>query len=427
MAQTNEVLSADARVLIARQRGVLAAAQSAACGLARETLRMRVSRGLWQRLLPGVYLLQCGPPNPLQRALAAQLYAGEYSVITGPAALRLYGIGDAVSGLWDGVAPPAVGSAASVSPSGKSCASTAPIGAGSGIDIPAPPDADSPTCRVHLLIPHSQRRQNVSFVRVSRTTRMPEPVARQGLRLAPPARAAVDACSWCLEAPDAATADAFVETVVHATVSTGLAALADLEYELDQSPRRHTRPLRHVLTKARVREHAAATRYLFDSLRRNGPAGLLRYVAIYGERRLIAVAEAIWPSRALVATIDPQPYAVAELTRLGFAVIQIRAGDVVRSTAAVIDRISAALATRPEVTLPPGVALLPVGRPEPDGAAEASVTEYAHRGQSDHVPANSVSAGRVPANRVPSSRVPAPARPPWPGLNARGPAFTGAF
>ncbi|MEU4951237.1 hypothetical protein [Streptomyces lavendulae] len=60
--------------------------------------------GPWQRLLPRVYLLQTGPPDHRQRALAAVLYAaepatdplsGDTAALTGAAALALLGIRDA--------------------------------------------------------------------------------------------------------------------------------------------------------------------------------------------------------------------------------------------------------------------------------------------------------------------------------------------
>ncbi|MBT2402650.1 MULTISPECIES: hypothetical protein [unclassified Streptomyces] len=60
--------------------------------------------GPWQRLLPRVYLLQTGPPDRRQRALAAVLYAaepaadplsGDTAALTGGAALALLGIRDA--------------------------------------------------------------------------------------------------------------------------------------------------------------------------------------------------------------------------------------------------------------------------------------------------------------------------------------------
>lgn len=60
--------------------------------------------GPWQRLLPRVYLLQTGPPDHRQRALAAVLYAaepgsdplsGSTAALTGGAALALLGVREA--------------------------------------------------------------------------------------------------------------------------------------------------------------------------------------------------------------------------------------------------------------------------------------------------------------------------------------------
>src|ERR1700761_3225297 len=78
--------------LIHRQQGVLSSRQAAALGLAHETLRQRVLRGIWQRLLPAVYALQCGPPTWQQWLIAALVYAGEGSMLTGPAALAEHGL-----------------------------------------------------------------------------------------------------------------------------------------------------------------------------------------------------------------------------------------------------------------------------------------------------------------------------------------------
>jgi hypothetical protein len=48
--------------------------------------------GAWQRILPGVYLTVTGTPTVEQREVAALLYAGSASVMTGPAALRRHRI-----------------------------------------------------------------------------------------------------------------------------------------------------------------------------------------------------------------------------------------------------------------------------------------------------------------------------------------------
>jgi hypothetical protein len=207
-----------------------------------------------------------------------------------------------------------------------------------------------------------------------------------------------------LEAADEVVAEVFVESVVRAAVSAGLASLSDLEHELEQAPRRHTRALRQALARARGRERVIATRRLFDGLGRLGPLGAMRDVAIYGERRRIVVAEALWPTRALVVTVDAKPNQVAELSRLGFAVIQVSAHALAEDAAEVVSGIAAALAARPEATLPRGVALLPLGRSESDLTA----VEEVH-------------------SRVQFALATTPTLPPWPGLRVRRPTFSGAF
>ncbi|MEV7173528.1 hypothetical protein AB0O42_34050 [Streptomyces sp. NPDC089922] len=74
-------------------------------GVPTATISGRSRRGgPWQRLLPRVYLLQTGPPDTRQHALAAVLYAarpdtdplsGATAALTGGAALALLGIRDA--------------------------------------------------------------------------------------------------------------------------------------------------------------------------------------------------------------------------------------------------------------------------------------------------------------------------------------------
>ncbi|WP_371643651.1 hypothetical protein OG974_17265 [Streptomyces sp. NBC_00597] len=78
--------------------------QLTASGIPDGTITSRTRPGgPWPRLLPRVYLLQTGPPDHRQRALAAVLYAaeptadplsGDTAVLTGSAALALLGVRD---------------------------------------------------------------------------------------------------------------------------------------------------------------------------------------------------------------------------------------------------------------------------------------------------------------------------------------------
>ncbi|MFE6748979.1 hypothetical protein ACFVGM_24225 [Kitasatospora purpeofusca] len=145
--------------LARRQQNVLTAGQLRARGVPSRVVSEHCRRGgPWQRLLPKVYLMQSGEPSPEQRMWAALLYAAqngreegsrEGAVITGPAALALYGF-TAVPRL------PAV----------------------TGVDV---------------LVPRQRRLKDAGEVRIRRTER--ELVARSvhGLACAPVARAVADA------------------------------------------------------------------------------------------------------------------------------------------------------------------------------------------------------------------------------------------
>src|SRR6266516_1451256 len=72
---------------------VISRPQALACGLTAGALRHRTRPdGPWRALLPGVYLVDAREPNVPQREVAAMLYAGDGSMITGIAALWRHGI-----------------------------------------------------------------------------------------------------------------------------------------------------------------------------------------------------------------------------------------------------------------------------------------------------------------------------------------------
>jgi hypothetical protein len=65
------------RPLLDAQHNVLSREQATGAGLTRRAIDHRLRRGLWQRLLPGVYLVQLGRPSRRQAQIAALLFAGE--------------------------------------------------------------------------------------------------------------------------------------------------------------------------------------------------------------------------------------------------------------------------------------------------------------------------------------------------------------
>jgi len=128
------------------QHQVIARAQALGCGIPRSTLTSWCGPdGKWQKLLPGVYLTVTGQPTDEQRLMAALLYGGSHSMITGAAALRVY-----------------------------------------GLQVPGPDITD-------LLVPMTTRRQSAGYLRIHRTRDLPRARRSGHLRYAYPARAVADA------------------------------------------------------------------------------------------------------------------------------------------------------------------------------------------------------------------------------------------
>ncbi|WP_344356149.1 hypothetical protein [Streptomyces gobitricini] len=114
--------------------------------------------GPWRRLLPRVVALQTTPPTPRQRLRGALLYAGPDTLLTGPAALALYGVAS----------------------------------------LPTTPKAD-------VLVPHRAGPRGHAYVRVHPTVRPARRVPVEGLACAPLPRAVMDTVPY-LETEAAATA-----------------------------------------------------------------------------------------------------------------------------------------------------------------------------------------------------------------------------
>ena len=172
------------------QRQVISRSQALACGVPRSTVTSWCRpAGKWQRLLPAVYLTVTGRPTPEQRLMAALLYGGPRSVITGPAALRAY-----------------------------------------RLRVPGPDTVD-------ILVPQATRRQNVGFVRMHRTRQLPR-VRRIGpVRYAEPTRAVADAAQILSSLDD-------IRAVVAEAIQKQLCSLAQLGTELERAGTRDVSRLR---------------------------------------------------------------------------------------------------------------------------------------------------------------------------------------
>jgi hypothetical protein len=171
------------RQVLQLQHQVITRQQALRCGMPHSTLDRQIARGgPWQRLLPGVYLAVTGTVTRDQREMAALLYAGPRSLITGSAAVRRH-----------------------------------------RLSSPGPDLVD-------VLIPWSARKQSVGFVRVHRTRRIPERGYVTGkIRFTKPPRAVADAARSLTRFDD-------VRHVICAAVQQRACTVAELTEELRAGP-----------------------------------------------------------------------------------------------------------------------------------------------------------------------------------------------
>jgi hypothetical protein len=86
--RTNPALHA----LLARQDGLVTAAQAARRGLPGRTLRWQAQHDAWERVAPRVFLAPGHVWTDRARVRSAGLWAGERAVVSGPAAAWWYGM-----------------------------------------------------------------------------------------------------------------------------------------------------------------------------------------------------------------------------------------------------------------------------------------------------------------------------------------------
>src|SRR3954447_9996489 len=189
------------------QDGLVARSQLERLGFPLSTAAQRChAPGPWQRVLPGIVALHNGPLSLRQRLRAALLYAGPDSMLTGAAALPLYGIRRR-------------------------------------LDVP----------HLHLLVPDGRQRTSSGFVVLERTIRLPTPEERQGLSCAPPQRAIFDAARRHGRADD-------VRALAAEAIQRGLTSPAAINRELREGQMRGSRLLRSAMSEvgAGVRSLAEA-------------------------------------------------------------------------------------------------------------------------------------------------------------------------
>lgn len=182
--------------ILQEQHRVVSRTQVLACGMSPRALHLRIaSSGPWQRLLPGVYLAVTGTVTQDQREMAALLYAGPKSLITGSAAVRRH-----------------------------------------HLRSPGPEVVD-------LLIPWTNRRQSIAYVRVHRTRKLPRKMFVTGMvRFAEAPRAVADTARFLTRFDD-------VRAVVCEGVQRRACTVAELAAELEAGPSAGSALLRAALAE----------------------------------------------------------------------------------------------------------------------------------------------------------------------------------
>ncbi|HEY5988344.1 MAG TPA: hypothetical protein VIV12_18500, partial [Streptosporangiaceae bacterium] len=242
--------------ILREQKLVVSRAQALACGASAPMLRHRLrAGGPWQRLLPGVYLAAPGAATSVQKEIAALLYAGKDSVITGLAALDRHGIRVAGSG------------------------------------------------PVTLLIPANRACKSRAFLKVWTTTRMPEYVYRDGpVRFVMPARAVADGIREIGSYREA-------RAVVAAAVQRRLCGLGELREELARGPVRGSALLRRALAEVSDGIRSAAEGDFAHLLRGSGlPMPVFNAVLYAADDTFLGIADAWWHDAGVAAEVDSREW-----------------------------------------------------------------------------------------------------------------------
>lgn len=207
--------------------------------------------GPWQRLAPGIILLNNGPPTRTQLLTSALRRAGPGAVVTGWDALHQHGIAA----------------------------------------IPAPGG-------IHVLVPHNRQLRNLGHVLIERTTNLPEPLLCKGFPVAPLVRAAADTARRL----SSATA---VRTLLTEVINRARLSPSVLRKELDAGSSRGAALPREILDEmsANIRSlaEAWARRLIYET---GLPQPQWNVPLRARDGSLLAIADAWWDDVALVWDLD---------------------------------------------------------------------------------------------------------------------------
>jgi hypothetical protein len=320
MASGNRTNEGGLSRILREQKLVVSRAQALTCGTTVPMLRHRLrAGGPWQRLLPGVYLAAPGTATPVQKEIAALLYAGKGSVITGLAALDRHGVRVACGG------------------------------------------------RITLLIPANQACKSQAFLKVWTTTRMPEYVYYDGpIRFVMPARAVADGIREICSYREA-------RAVVAAAVQKRLCGLGELREELARGPVRGSAPLRRALAEVADGIRSGAEGDFGDLLRSSGlPMPTFNACLYAADETFLGIADAWWQEAGVAVEVDSREWHLSpadwertlrrhrQMSACGIIVLHITPSQILKEPTRVLADLAAALE---------------VGRSRPALAVRAVATE----------------------------------------------------
>jgi very-short-patch-repair endonuclease len=209
----------------------------------------------WQRIFPGVYLTVSGTPTTDQLDMAALLYAGRPSMITGAAALRRYGIG-----------------------------------------------RQEPGSAVDVLVPVANKVASRGYVGIHRTSRIPPMGFLEGeIELAPPPRAVIDAARSLAGIRE-------VRALLADVTLRRICTVRLLEQELGTSRLRNSAQVRVVLREVGTGTQSAPEGDLRDLVKRARLPEPMYNARLYVDDKLIGRPDAWWPEAGLAVEVDSRKW-----------------------------------------------------------------------------------------------------------------------
>lgn len=288
--------------ILGRQIDVITRGQALGVGVTDNALRHRLRpAGPWRALLPNVYIAATGEPSRVQHQMAAQLYGGPESVITGSAATLCHRI--------------------------------------------RAPESEF----VDVLVPLGWQRRDAGFARLHRTSRLPERVHTFGpIRYALAPRAVADTVRSLTSLRD-------VRAVIADAVQRQRCDIPELAAELSAGPSAGSALFREALSDVAVGIRSAAEGDLKDLLKSSALPMPLFNATLFAGDTFVAKPDAWWPEFGIAVEVDshewhmsPQDHTrtlerQSRMGKYGIVVLPFTPGQIRNQPAEVIATIRQAL------------------------------------------------------------------------------------